>query len=77
MSHPNGRNKICPGCGENCDSSAVIDIIHTQEICYCAAWPYAHLVGTPWHKACFVAAYLAQQANERELASGEVNQNQK
>jgi len=46
-------NNNCPGCGRNCATVALVDLLWTEEVCHCDQVPFPHLVRTTWHKACY------------------------
>lgn len=47
------QQKKCPVCCQNCDKTALVDLLWTWERCDCGKAPYTHLRPTIWHKACF------------------------
>lgn len=71
MLHPNEKTSVCPSCGQNCDHTAAVDVIHTTEVCNCKAWEYPHLVETSWHKQCFVNRVMEEFESVRGILSAQ------
>lgn len=46
----------CPVCNVNCQTTALVDLVTSFEVCRCEFCPdYAHLVERMWHRKCFIA----------------------
>lgn len=52
----------CGVCGNDCATVALTDLCYSFEECDCNAWPYAHLVENLWHRECFAAEFVRENA---------------
>ncbi|MFA6134436.1 MAG: hypothetical protein WC869_10530 [Phycisphaerae bacterium] len=50
-------SSTCPGCGKDCSSTALVELVYTFEVCHCEPNEPGggHLVETTWHKDCYAA----------------------
>jgi hypothetical protein len=51
-----GWKRNCTVCGEDCSTTALVEIFYTFTVCQCDKAPYDHLVETLSHRKCVTGA---------------------